>query len=122
MTRTAKVGIACLMLLATGLPSLAATNLAPKDIQTVFGTGSPFNGVAVPGGRRYSLTLNSDGTAQMTLLNDKSTKTGTWKVSQTGYCSKWGDQPQHCYTVEQSGKGYDVLDASAKVIAHWTKP
>ena len=83
------------------LPALAATVLSPSEIQAQFGNGTPFHGVTVPGGRRYSLTLNTDGTAQMTLLNDKSSQTGTWRASKSGYCSKWGAKPEHCYTVEQ---------------------
>ena len=121
MTRAARLGIAVSMILAMSLPALAAKALSPDDIKAQFGTGTAFNGVAVPGGRKYSLTLNSDGTAQMTLLNDKSTKTGTWQVSKTGYCTKWGDKAQHCYKVQQNGARYDVLDASGTVIAHWTK-
>jgi hypothetical protein len=121
MTRVARLGIAASMILAMSLPALAAKALSPDDIKAQFGTGTPFNGVAVPGGRKYSLTLNADGTAQMTLLNDKSSKTGTWQVSKTGYCIKWGDKAQHCYKIQQNGSRYDVLDASGKVIAHWTK-
>jgi hypothetical protein len=121
MMRAAKLGIAVSMMLAMSLPALAAKQLPPDDIKAQFGNGTPFSGVAVPGGRKYSLTLNADGTAQMTLLNDKSNRTGTWRVSKTGYCTKWGDKPEHCYKVQQSGSRYDVLDASGKVIAHWTK-
>jgi hypothetical protein len=57
----------------------------------------------------------------MTFLNDKSTNSGTWRVSETGFCSKWGTKPEHCYTVQQNGKSFDVLNGSGTVIAHWTK-
>ena len=57
----------------------------------------------------------------MIFLNDKSTTSGTWHSSKTGYCSKWGAKPEHCYTVRQNGKGYDVFNGSGTVIAHWTK-
>jgi hypothetical protein len=119
--RAAVLGIACSTAFAMCLPALAATALSPSEIQAQFGNGTPVHGVTVPGGRRYSLTLNTDGTAQMTLLNDQSNQTGTWRVSKGGYCSKWGTKPEHCYTVAQNGKGYDVLDASGTTIAHWTK-
>src|SRR5258708_18987248 len=107
--RAANFGIACLTLVTMCLPALAATSLSSSEIQAQFGNGTSVHGVTVPGGRRYSLTLNTDGTAQMTLLNDKSSQTGTWRVSKSGYCSKWGAKPEHCYSVEQNGKGYDVL-------------
>ena len=107
--------------LAIALPAAAATNLTPDAIKTQFGTGKPIHGVAVPGGRRYTLTLSADGKAVMTFLNDKSEKDGTWRVSKTGYCSKWGSNPEHCYTIQQNGNAYDVLNHSGTVIAHWTK-
>ena len=104
------------------LPTMAATTaLTPAQIKTDFGTGKSINGVTVPGGRRYSLTLGTDGTAQMTMRNDKSVRTGTWKVSKTGYCSTWGSGTEHCYTIQENGKQYDVLDHAGTVIAHWTK-
>ena len=104
------------------LPAMAAsTALTPTQIKADFGTGKAISGVAVPGGRRYSLTLGTDGTAQMTMLNDKSTRTGTWKVSKTGYCSKWGSSAEHCYTIQENGKQFDVLNHAGTVIAHWTK-
>jgi hypothetical protein len=119
--RAAKLGIACLTVLATALPAFAATSLTPDQIKAQFGTGKPFHGVAVPGGRQYSLTLGADGKAEMSFLNDKSTTNGTWHVSKTGYCSMWGSKPERCYTVQQNGKSYDVLNGSGTVIAHWTK-
>jgi len=121
MRRAATIGVIASTVLAMSGPALAAKPMSPDDIKTAFGTGTPIDGVAVPGGRKYSLTLKADGTAEMTLTNDKSTKTGTWHVSKDGYCSKWGDKPEHCYKVVQDGKRWDVLDASGKTIAHWTK-
>jgi hypothetical protein len=121
MVRTAHLGIACLAMATMSLPAFAATNLTPKEIQDTFGSGAAVHGVAVPGGRRYNLTLSADGTAQMTFLNDNSTRTGTWRVSKTAYCSKWGSSSEHCYTIEQNGKSFDVLNGSGTVIAHWTK-
>ncbi len=109
------------MVAVTSLPVMAATPLTPDQIKTTFGTGSPIHGVAMPGGRRYSLTLGTDGTATMTMLNDKSVQTGTWKVSKDGYCSKWGSKTEHCYTVQPNGKQFDVLNHAGTVIARWTK-
>lgn len=104
------------------LPAVAATTaLTPAQIKAEFATGKPISGVAVPGGRRYSLTLNADGTAQMTMLNDKSVRTGTWTVSKTDYCSKWGSNAEHCYAIQANGKHFDVLNHAGTVIAHWTK-
>ena len=132
-----RLAIALSMVLATTLPGLAATAatakplpaataatakpLLPKDIKAQFGTGKPINGVSLPSNKKYTLVLKADGTAEMTLAGDKSPKTGTWRVSKTGYCSKWGTQAEHCYNVQPNGKQYDVVDDSGKVVAHWTK-
>jgi hypothetical protein len=132
--RILKLGIALSMLLATSLPGLAAPaptakpllpptvkQLSPKDIKAQFGTGKAINGVSLPSDHKYTLLLKADGTAEMTLAGDKSPKTGTWRVSKTGYCSKWGTQAEHCYNVQPNGKQYDVVDDTGKVVAHWTK-
>ena len=138
--QTLKLAVAVSLLLAIAAPALAAPKpvaspkdakpvaspkdakpLAPKDIKAQFGTGKPISGVSLPGDKKYSLTLQADGKATMTLTSDKSTKTGTWHVSKTGYCSKWGTQPEHCYDVQKNGKQYDILDTTGKVVAHWSK-
>jgi hypothetical protein len=120
-----KLAIALSMVLATTLPGLAAAApkpLLPKDIKAQFGTGKPIHGVSLPGDKKYSLVLKTDGTAEMTLAGNKSAKTGTWRVSKTGYCSKWGSEAEHCYNVQPNGKQYDIVDDSGKVVAHWMKP
>jgi len=69
-------------------------------------------------------SLKSDPTGNSvtyTLTSDKSTKTGTWHLSKTGYCSKWGKQPEHCYDVQKNGKEYDIVDTTGKVVAHWSR-
>ena len=128
--QTLKLAVTLSLLLAMAMPALAATKpvapkdtkpLAPKDIKAQFATGKPISGVSLPGDKKYSLTLQADGKATMTLTSDKSTKTGTWHVSKTGYCSKWGTQPEHCYDVQKNGKQYDILDTTGKVVAHWSK-
>ena len=128
--RTLKLAVTASLLLALAVPAFAAVKppvakdtkpLAPKDIKVEFATGKPITGVSLPGDKKYSLTLKADGTATMTLTSDKSTKTGTWHLSKTGYCSKWGKQPEHCYDVQKNGKQYDVVDTTGKVVAHWSK-
>ena len=126
--QTLKLATTISMVLAMSMPVFAAAKppspkdmLSPKDIKSLFATGKPISGVSLPGDKKYSLTLKADGTATMTLGSDKSTKTGTWHVSKTGYCSKWGTQPEHCYDVQKNGKQYDIVDTTGKVVAHWSK-
>jgi hypothetical protein len=50
----------------------------------------------------------------------KSGRKGTWRVSDKGYCSTWGTNDEHCYTVQKNGTKYDVLDSGRHIIAIWT--
>ncbi len=120
MRRGVTAILSLLTISTMGLPALAAT-LTPDEIKAQFGTGTSFNGVTVPGGRRYSLTLSPDGTAKMMMLNDKSVRTGKWRVAKADYCSKWGNNAEHCYTIQQGAEGFDVLNRSGTAIAHWMK-
>ena len=33
--------------------------------------------------------------------------TGVWRVNDRGYCSKWGTNAEHCYTIEKNADKYD---------------
>ena len=124
-----RLAIALSIVLMTSASGLAATTpdaakakiLEPKTIKSQFGNGKPISGVSLPSNKKYTLVLKADGSAEMTLAGDKTPKTGTWHVSKTGYCSKWGSQAEHCYNVQPNGKQYDVVDDTGKVVAHWTK-
>jgi uncharacterized membrane protein len=115
-----RLAMATAVAVSIALPAFAATSLSPDEIKATFGTGSPIAG-RTPGGMTYTLTLGSDGSAQMVLLKgQKTTSTGTWHVSKDGYCSKWATNPERCYTVAKNGKHYDVTNAAGNVIASWT--
>ena len=45
--------------------------------------------------------------------------TGKWHVDAKGYCSKWGNNNENCFTVKQDGTKYTVLDSSGKAVATW---
>ena len=124
-----RLAIALSIVLTTSASGLAAATsdtakakvLAPKAIKSQFGNGKPISGVSLPSNKKYTLVLKADGSAEMTLAGDKTPKTGTWRVSKTGYCSKWGSQAEHCYNVQPNGKEYDIVDDTGKVVAHWLK-
>jgi uncharacterized membrane protein len=99
----------------------ASTPMSVADIKAQFGNGMPIKGVALPGNATYELTLATDGTATMKLRIETTARTGTWRVSDKGYCSKWGSAAEHCYTIVPNGKMYDVVNSAGTVIAHWTK-
>lgn len=99
--------------------SAAASALTPDEIKSTFGTGKPFTAVSTSG-QAYTFTLKPDGTAIQVPKGKKSGSNGTWRVSDTGYCSKWGSGAEHCYTIEKNGTKYTVLDAGRHVISNWT--
>lgn len=115
-----KLAWAALVAASLTLPALAAGPLSPDEIKATFGTGNPISG-RTSGGMTYTLTLNADGGSQMVLLKGaKTTSTGAWHVSKTGYCSKWGSNATHCYTIVKNGNHYDVADSAGRVVASWT--
>src|ERR1700690_21562 len=76
--------------------ALAATKPAPatdtpltaKQIQTTFGTGTPFSSSTTTG-TTYVMVLNKDGTASRTPKKGKAIA-GKWTASKDEYCSTWG--------------------------------
>ena len=104
-----------------GSPLRAAENVSPADIQKMFAVGKPFSATA-PSGKTVMITLNPDGTAKAISPGKKKGQKGTWRVSNTGYCSTWGKGAEHCYMLRQKGDGYDVVTQTGIIIAHWSKP
>src|SRR5689334_22954242 len=101
------------------LSAAAADNkVSPQDIKATFGTGKPF-AAAAPSGSTLMLTFNTDGSAKAIPTGKKKGETGTWRVSDTGYCTTWGKGTEKCYTVQKIGDRYDVLNAKGGIVAHW---
>jgi hypothetical protein len=113
---------ATLILVAGTFTALAAaTPLSPADIKTMFGTGKPFTASSATGRASFTFTFKPDGTASQTSKGTISTVvTGTWRVNDKGYCSKWGAGAEHCYTVEKNGTRYDVRDSAGHVVSRWS--
>ena len=119
--RTVGLVIAGAVATALVVPVFAANPLSSADVSARFGTGQPIKGTLIPGGASYELTLAQDGMATMKVLNgDRTTRTGTWRVSKTGYCAQWGSAGERCYTIVRNGKAFDVIDPTGKVVARWT--
>jgi hypothetical protein len=115
-----KAIVAVIFLAIGALPVMAAgTTLSPDEIKATFGTGKPFT-AASTSGKAFSLTLKADGSALEMPKGKKSGRKGTWRVSDKGYCSTWGTNNEHCYTVQKNGTKYDVLDSGRHIIAIWT--
>jgi hypothetical protein len=101
--------------------SVGAEDLKPADIQEIFVTGKPFSATP-PTGKVVMITLDPDGSAKAVPKGKKKGIKGTWRLTDTGYCSTWAKGTEHCYTIRPQGDGYDVVTKSGIVIAHWTKP
>ena len=100
--------------------AVAANPLPPQQIKATFGTGDVFTATS-PGGTVYHIVLKPDGSASRTPKNSSAAVVGTWRLSDNGYCSTWGKNPESCYTIQQSGTKYTVLDKKGSVAAHWSK-
>jgi len=107
--------------LAVLLPAQAADKLSPDDIKKTFGAGKAFVSEA-PSGSTLTLTLSPDGTAKAVPKGKKKGETGTWRVSDNGYCSTWGKSTEKCYTVQKNGDKFDVINGRGAVVAHWKPP
>ena len=113
--------IAATILFVQAVSVEAASNvLSPDDIKATFGTGKPFSAVSTSG-VAYSFTFKSDGSALQVVKGKKKGTTGSWRVSDKGYCTTWGSGREHCYTVEKNGNKYSVRDATAQLVSTWTR-
>jgi hypothetical protein len=118
-----RVWLVAILLAAAVAPALAAAIvLSPAEIKASFGTGKPFTAASTTGSKTYSFTLKPDGTAMRTAKGSTAITSGTWRVSEKGYCSKWGSGTESCYTIEKDGKSFTVRDTSGKSVSRWTLP
>jgi len=114
--------ITALLLTGAATSSLAAATgqLSPDEIKAMFGNGKPFTAVSTSG-KPYWLTLNADGSAQERPKEKKTGKSGTWRLFDKGYCSKWGVHTEKCYTVQRDGKQFAVRDSGGHLISNWVQ-
>ncbi len=120
-----RFGLALSFLIIVGcLPTLqaaaATTALSPDAIKATFGNGVPFSSTS-PSGARYTLTLKPDGTAARAPKQSKAPTPGKWRLSKDGYCSTWSSGKENCFTIQQNGTKYSVLDSHGKLAAVWSR-
>ena len=117
---TRKSIVAVMFLVIGALPAMAAgTALSGDEIKATFGTGKPFTATSTTNGKAYWLTLKADGNAVEIAKRNNSERTGTWRVTDKTYCSKWGTDYEHCFTVQKNRTRYEVRDSGSHVIANW---
>ena len=111
---------AVLLLAVAPAMAIAATVMTPTEIKSTFGNGKPFLATS-PGGQAYTFVFKPDGSATQAPKGSTTTiTTGVWRVNDRGYCSKWGTNAEHCYTIEKNADKFDVRDAAGKSISRWT--
>ncbi len=109
------------IILAAGTASAVAAGgpLSPSQIKNTFATGRAFSAISASGRSAYWFTFNTDGSASAVLKGQKAGTHGTWRLSGDGYCSTWGNNAEHCYTIEKNGQQFDVHDPGGALIAHF---
>ncbi len=110
---------AIVMAAGTASAVAAGSPLSPSAIKSTFGTGNTFSAVSASGRSAYWFTFNTDGSAVAVPKGQKTGAHGTWRLSSNGYCSKWGNGAEQCYTIDKNGKQFDVHATSGTVIAHF---
>src|SRR4051812_6162022 len=101
--------LACVALTGNALAAADGAPLAPADIKATFGTGNAFTSTDAGSGGKYTIVLKPDGHATRAVQGKTNVTPGTWRINDTGYCSKWGKAAEHCYTVQKTASAYDVL-------------
>ncbi len=113
-------GAACAALLVADA-ALAATRLAPKDVQATFFTGQPFT-ASTTSKVKFQMVFTPDGKATREPVGNKGAKgQGTWKLTGDGFCTSWGTPGSNCYTVMDSGNGKWSIMKGPTLVAVWSK-
>jgi hypothetical protein len=92
-----------LSLLLFVLPAWAG-GFGPKEVQDQW-VGKTLSGTT-GNGRSFTLKFNADGTIEIS--GEAATDTGTWRLSDTGYCATWKKiraGAERCFTMVPYGNG-----------------
>ena len=101
--------------------AIAATVLAPKDIQATFFTGTPFT-AATPSNVKFKMVFTADGKVTREPQDKAGQKgEGTWKLSKDGFCTTWQSKASTCYTLVNVDKNKWSVVKGATTIAVWSK-
>jgi hypothetical protein len=117
--RAALLGVA-IATLALGV-AVAATKLAPKEIQTEFFDGKTFT-AATTSGTKFKMTFTADGKITREPQDRAGAKgEGTWKLSKEGFCTSWKGSAAICYTLVNVDKNKWSVVKGATTVAVWSK-
>jgi hypothetical protein len=101
--------------------ALAASKLAPKEIQTEFFDGKTFT-AATTSGTKFKMTFTADGKITREPQDRAGAKgEGTWKLSKEGFCTSWKGSAAICYTLVNVDKNKWSVVRGATTVAVWSK-
>lgn len=72
-------------------------------------------------GAKTAMRLEPDGQASLSAGNTRDT--GTWRLSETGYCTTWKNiraGQERCYTVLRSGMVFKVMNPDGSLSGQFT--
>jgi hypothetical protein len=95
----------------------AAPPMAPNDIQAAFFNGKPFTAAALTGAK-FKMTFTPDGKMMREPLAQSGKKnTGTWKLNEKGFCTRWEHAKSNCFTIVPIGENKWSVQKTATTIA-----
>src|SRR3977135_671778 len=101
--------------------AVAASKLAPKEIQTEFFDGKTFT-AATTSGTKFKMTFTPDGKITREPQDRAGAKgEGTWKLSKEGFCTSWKGSAAICYTLVNVDKNKWSVVKGATTVAVWSK-
>jgi len=118
--RAATAGVVIAALLGLGT-ALAATKLAPSEIQATFFNGQAFT-AATTSGVKFRFVFTADGKVTREPQDKAGVKgEGTWKLSKDGFCTTWKGSKANCYTLVVVDKNKWSVVKGATTVAVWSK-
>lgn len=113
-------GVMIAALLGAGA-ALAATKLAPNEIQSTFFNGQPFT-AATTSGVKFKMVFTADGKVTREPQDKAGAKgEGTWKLTKDGFCTTWKGSKANCYTLVNIEKNKWSVVKGATTVAVWSK-
>ncbi len=106
---------------AAGAAPAAPAVVAPADIQATFFTGTPFT-AATPSNTKFKMVFTADGKTTRTPVAKGGAKgSGTWKLSNDGFCTTWGKASENCFRLMTAGDNKWSVMKGNSVVATWSK-
>jgi len=119
MVRPMQLALALSALAAASTATAQETAVTPREIQDRW-VGRTLIGATAKGGP-VNLMLHPDGTAE---LSGSATDAGSWRVSETGYCTTWKKiraGEERCFTARRNGTTITVLNPDGSVSGSFTE-